>query len=135
LALSQLDRIDADSRIRIEHAKHYAERLRGIEQIICPPLREDMSHIYTYYPIQAENRDELLRWLMYHKRDVGAQHLKNCADLPSFAEFYRDCPNARATANQVVLLPTYPRYGLRQIEKTANCVCAFFEQSSTKAKN
>jgi dTDP-4-amino-4,6-dideoxygalactose transaminase len=45
-----------------------------------------------------------------HGCDIGPQHLKNCADLPAFKDFYRDCPGARQTAEAVVLLPTYPSY-------------------------
>jgi dTDP-4-amino-4,6-dideoxygalactose transaminase len=130
LVLAQLDKVDADTRIRIESARIYHEALSGCDDLILPPFRDDLSHIYTYYPIQHEEQDELLKWLMYRNRDVGAQHLKNCADLGSFAEFQRDCPNARATARSVVLLPTYPRYGINEVEKTAEAVIEFLDRQS-----
>jgi dTDP-4-amino-4,6-dideoxygalactose transaminase len=130
LVLAQLEKVDADSRTRIESARIYHEAFSGRDDLILPPFRDDMSHIYTYYPIQHEEQDELLKWLMYRNRDVGAQHLKNCADLDSFAEFQRYCPNARATARSVVLLPTYPRYGINEVEKTAEAVIEFLDRQA-----
>jgi dTDP-4-amino-4,6-dideoxygalactose transaminase len=131
LVLSQLDSVDADSRIRVEAARIYHEALSGREDLILPPFRDDLSHIYTYYAIQYDEPDELLKWLMYRNRDVGAQHLKNCAELESFAEFERDCPNARATARSVVLLPTYPRYGIKEVAKTADAVIEFLDRQAS----
>ncbi|MCZ6736268.1 MAG: hypothetical protein O7C65_10825, partial [Planctomycetota bacterium] len=79
-----------------------------------------------YFPIQCSNRQRLLAWLMHQKRDVAAQHLRNCADLPGFSPFYRDCPQARKTADQVVLLPTYPRYPMSEVEKNIDAIRSYF---------
>ena len=65
---------------------------------------------------------------MFHKRDIAAQHLKNCADLTAFSAFYRDCPVARKTANEVILLPTYPRYPDTEIQKNINVIQAYFKR-------
>jgi dTDP-4-amino-4,6-dideoxygalactose transaminase len=66
---------------------------------------------------------------MTERRDVAAQHLKNCADLPCFSEFHRDCPNARATAQSVVLLPAYPRYAPSEIETNIRLIRLYFGKS------
>lgn len=117
LALGQLDGVDAGSRQRIAAARLYHDGLRDIPAIRLPPLRSDFSHTYTYFPIQVEKRAQVLHDLVRLGRDIGAQHLRNCADLPCFAEFAGDCPVARRVAERVVLLPTYPRYGLREVER------------------
>src|SRR5262249_61904620 len=90
-----------------------------------PPFREDGSHTYTYYPIQFEDRHALVRHLMRRGCDVAPQHLKNCADLSSFKEFARDCPNARATASQTILLPTYPRYQREDVMRNVQAIRIF----------
>jgi dTDP-4-amino-4,6-dideoxygalactose transaminase len=90
------------------------------------PLRTDFSHLYTYFPVQADDRNALLRHMMRRGRDVAGQHIKNCADFPAFAEWHRDCPNARKTANAVVLLPTYPRYSLREVEANVRVIREYF---------
>jgi dTDP-4-amino-4,6-dideoxygalactose transaminase len=117
LILPQLARVDETSRARIAAAKRYHEGLRDVPEVGLPPLRGDLSHIYTYFPIQVKDRAALLTHMMRERRDVGAQHLKNCADLPCFQEFHRDCPVARQTADAVVLLPTYPRYPVQEIDR------------------
>jgi dTDP-4-amino-4,6-dideoxygalactose transaminase len=82
--------------------------------------------MYTYFPVQAEDRQDLLRHMMRERRDLAAQHLHNCADLPCFTEFHRDCPNARKTAKSVVLLPTYPRYSRRDVDLNVASIRRYF---------
>lgn len=126
LALSQLEKVDLHFQARIRAAETYHEGLRDVPEVLLPPLRTDASHTYTYFPIQVDDRHALLRHLMRHHRDVAAQHLKNCADLPCFEEFQRDCPNACVTANATVLLPTYPRYPLREVERNIKVIRDYF---------
>jgi dTDP-4-amino-4,6-dideoxygalactose transaminase len=59
----------------------------------------------------------VLKKMMQEFCDVAAQHLKNCADMECFAEFYQDCPEAARVAERVILLPTYPRYGRRDVQR------------------
>ena len=63
---------------------------------------------------------------MRERRDVAAQHLHNCADLPCFGEFHGECPNARAAARSVVLLPTYPRYADADIDRNLEAARRYF---------
>lgn len=130
-ALRRLSRVDEDSRRRIELARLYHEGLGDLDGLICPPFREDGSHLYTYYPIQHADRHALIRHMMKEGCDVGAQHLKNCADLACFEEFQRECPNTRATANETILLPTYPRYSRKDVERNIRVIREFFGRKET----
>jgi dTDP-4-amino-4,6-dideoxygalactose transaminase len=130
LLLRRIDRVDGDSRARVQTAEVYHAGLSDIAEIALPPLRSDLSHTYTYFPIQVQNRGELLRHLMRERRDVAAQHLKNCADLPCFQVHHRDCPNARETARSLVLLPTYPRYGIAEVERNVAELRRYFGASA-----
>jgi dTDP-4-amino-4,6-dideoxygalactose transaminase len=126
LVLRQLARVDEHTRERIERARICHEGLRDVPEVMCAPLRTDFSHMYTYFPIQVDDRNALLRHLMRRGRDVAGQHIKNCADFPAFAPWHRDCPNARKTANAVVLLPTYPRYALSEVEANVRVIREYF---------
>jgi|GEM_PF-582874 len=126
IVMRQLDSIDANSATRIRYSKLYHEGLRDIPGLIIPPFRDDGSYIYNYFPIQYENRAELVRWAMQHRRDMAVQHLKNCAALPSFAPEFRECPNADLTANQVILLPNYPSYGEESVKQNIAVIRDFF---------
>ena len=126
LILRSLERVDRDTQVRIEYARLYHAGLADIKELRLPPMRDDGSHIYLVYPIQAPDRERLLRYLIEHGRDAAVQHIGNCADYDVFAEYRRDCPNARATAAQVLLLPTYPGYGRREVERTIAVVRRYF---------
>lgn len=127
IALAQLDRIDEDSRARIRKAAIYHEGLGDVPGLVLPPAIDGMSHIYTYFPVQVPDRVAALKWMMRHGRDCAAQHLKNCADLPGFAEFHRDLPIARRTAESVILLPTYPRYPDSEVRRNVETLRAYME--------
>ena len=128
LALSQLDEIDSDTNDRVKKAALYHEGLKDLPDLILPTLKTDSSYTYLVFPIQCKDRKKLLKWLMLHKRDVAAQHLKNCADLPSFSNFYRDCPVARKTANEVIILPVYPRYPISEVKKNIRVIREYFKK-------
>ncbi len=133
LALSQLNKIDKDSRVRIENGLLYYEGLKDIKELILPPARTDFSHTYTYFPIQYARRDKLLKFMMRHCRDLAAQHYKNNADLPDFREFYRDCPNSRKVARELIFLPTYPRYSRGEVEKNISVIRKYFGLNEMKS--
>jgi dTDP-4-amino-4,6-dideoxygalactose transaminase len=126
LILRQLARVDEHTRERIERARVYHQGLRDVLEVMVAPLRTDLSHMYTYFPIQVDDRNALLRHLMRSGRDVAGQHIKNCADFPAFGEWQRDCPNARKTANALVLLPTYPRYSMRDVDANVRAIREYF---------
>jgi dTDP-4-amino-4,6-dideoxygalactose transaminase len=123
---AQLDRVNEQTAERIARARRYDEGLADLQQIMRPPLRQDRSHIYLSYPIQVLDRWDLVKFLMRHGRDVSVQHITNTADLPCFSEFSRDCHNARMNAGQVVLLPTYPRYSMAEVDKTISLLRSYF---------
>ena len=124
--LRQLEAVDAHSQKRIAAARLYHQGLEGLEDVGRPPLPGDLSHTYSYYPVQVEDRAAMLKEMMRGFCDVAAQHLKNCADLECFAEFQRDCPRARRVADRVILLPTYPRYQRRDIERNITVLRRIF---------
>jgi dTDP-4-amino-4,6-dideoxygalactose transaminase len=128
LVSKQLPLVDHLSEERVSRARIYHEGLSDLPELIIPPLRSDKSHIYTYFPIQYRERERLIKWMMKHYRDVAAQHYKNCADLPGFSRFYRDCPNARAVSKELIFLPTYPRYPVTQVERNVEVIRNFFKQ-------
>jgi perosamine synthetase len=128
LALPQLARIDADTRLRIAAAKLYHEGLRDLPELVLPPLRTDGSHLYTYYPVRYRDRDRLVRYLSRHLRDIQVSHHKNCAALPCFSTWHRDCPNAEATSRTLIYLPTYPSYGLDEVRRTVAAMRRFFDE-------
>jgi perosamine synthetase len=134
LILRAIDGVDGDTAVRIEQAARYHEGLRDLPGVQLPPLRTDGSHIYLTFPIQVADRQDLLTYMVRHGRDLSVQHIGNCADYPAFAAYHRDCPNARLTAQQVLLLPTYPGYGRREIERNVGVIRRYVERRTPLAR-
>ena len=128
IILDQLDDVDSQTEMRQATAEVYDRELAGVEGVGQPPRRRDRAHIYLAYPIQVADRWALIKYLMSRGVDPAAQHYHNTADLACFAEFARDCPNARGVSKSIVLLPTYPGYGIEEARRTARAVRAFFEE-------
>lgn len=135
LLAQQLPDVDRLSAIRIDYARIYDRGLANIPELIAPPLREDGSHIYLNYAIQVPDRHKLLRYLMRNGRDLTVQHMGNNADYACYAKYHRDCPNARATATQVLLLPSYPAYGADEVAKNIDLIRRFYQSDRSAASS
>jgi hypothetical protein len=68
---------------------------------------------------------------MTHGRDLTVQHMGNNADYACYAAWKRECANARATANQVLLLPTYPGYGESEVGRNVALIRQYFRQQAS----
>ncbi len=126
LVQRQLGKVDADTASRTAAARQYHDGLSDIPELQLAPLCEDQSHIYWYFPVQYENRADLVAHVLRQGRDITPSYHRNCASLPCFSEFARPCPNAQETADSVIYLPTYPAYGPRQIDKTIKAIRSYF---------
>lgn len=113
---------------RVDYARVYDQAIPESAGVRKAPAPDGRRHVYTYYPLLARDRVNLLKWLMYFRRDIAAQHLKNCAHLESFRHFHHECPNADEIARSVVLLPTYAGYGMEEARKNASIVRWYVEQ-------
>jgi len=125
IALAQMESVDAASHARISNAALYEKGLHETDRLVKPQWSSDGSNTYTYYPVRCRERNALLDYAIRHGRDFAAQHLRNCADLPEFKGLYRDCPNARAAARELVLLPTYARYPRAEIQQNIEVIQRF----------
>ena len=53
MTINQLDQLKSNHLKRIK-CQRILQNTEGHDRIGLPPWREDMSHIYTYYPIQVD---------------------------------------------------------------------------------
>jgi perosamine synthetase len=130
IIVPQLKHHKAHTAERIAKAKIYHKGLSDVPGLVLPPLREDGSHIYMYYPIQCEDRDRLGRFVTQRLRDVQISHHRNCASLPCFSAFSRNCPNAERAAQRLIYLPTYPGYREDQVSANVEAIRAYFRESN-----
>ena len=134
IGMSQLKEVDANIDKRIEYGRMYHEGLKDIDQLILPPLRDDKSITYLWYPFQCPDREALRLFMFEQGRDIALGHFINNAELPSFEQYYRDCPNVSAVANGLIYLPTYPSYSRRDVEKNIEVIRAYFSSQTKTLK-
>lgn len=113
--------------IRIEHAKLYHHMLKNIKGIQVPKVFNDRSHVYWYFPIIVDDRNELVKYSLKNGRDITKSYHRNCASMECFSNWYAECQQAEKVANSVIYLPTYPRYGSVEVRKTAEVIKKYFE--------
>ena len=123
---AQLDNVDHHARERMNLVRIYHQGLSDVPGVRLPPYQEDGTAAYLVYPIQVEDRPRMLQHLMTVGRDTASYYYRNTADLDCFEKWRRDCPNARAANEQIILLPTYPGYGEDEAHKNVEAVRAFF---------
>lgn len=131
LVLSQLNNLPAHNAERLAKAKIYHAGLKNIKGLILPPLKTDGSHLYMYFPIQTKNRMDLVKHLVRNNCDIMPSYHRNCADMECFTEFHRKCPQATATEQGLIYLPTYPGYSIEQVQKNIQTIQKFFSKKNT----
>ena len=128
LVLSQIDEVDAHTKRRIGLAHRYHDALKGLNQLYLPPVVTEGEHMYWYYPVQFDDREDLVKYAMAHGRDITMSYHRNCADLECFKDNARDCPNARKTANSLIYLPSYPSYPESEVDENVAVLCRYFQR-------
>ena len=127
LAYKNLSMVKNDEDKRIEYAKIYQNRLNQYSELKFQDNTNSSDNIYTYFPVYLERMEELRSYLIKNNIDVGPQHYKNTASILSFEDFYKNCVVAERVSKNLLLLPTYPRYGEKNITKLCDLISLFFK--------
>jgi dTDP-4-amino-4,6-dideoxygalactose transaminase len=124
--LPQLKSVQAATEERVRKAALYFEGLDDVKEVKVPPAHWDGRHIYMCFPVKAPDRRRLVRFMLQRRADIAEGHHRNCADLPCFEEFARECPVAREVANSTIFLPTYPQYADKEIARNISLIREFY---------
>ncbi len=129
VGLAGLAGVDVENEIRRSKAQMYREGLDGLEdELVLLVERPGAWSVFPYFPVQCAERTALLRWAFKFGRDIGTHTLRNCADLPAFRPYHRECPNAQEASRSLILLPTYPRYPVSEVKQNIEVIRSFFGQ-------
>ena len=127
----KLPYINQWNEMRIENAKYYNLRLQGIDEIVTPPERKNVKHIYHVYSIRTPKRDELQKYLSANKI-MTAIHYP--VALPLMEAYKRlgysksDIPVAAKLQDEILSLPMYPELKKEMIEYIAETIKKFFKK-------
>lgn len=126
--LRKLAELDDNNLDRIANAKLYNQLLEGAP-VQTPPLREDMSHIYSTYVIQAPERNALLEHLKEKGIETAspipsALHLEPCFRYLEYKE--GAFPVAEDLALRSLALPCGPGMKKNQIKEICSAIQAYY---------
>lgn len=127
----KLKSLDKLNQRRITIAKKYFKSLKNEKQIILPPLKSNLSHVYHQFVIQTPKRDALRDFLLKN----GVETLPHYP-LPihlvkafQFLDYKKgDFPKAEKAAGEIISLPCYPELSLKEVEKICSLVKKFFKR-------
>ena len=118
------------TKTRIKHAALYDRGLRGLRpQITLPPRRRSVRYVYHLYIIQAQRRDELLKYLK--SKGVEAKvhyptplHLQECSNKLGYKK--GQFPVSEAQAKSILTLPAHQYLSERQIRYVIKTIHNFY---------
>lgn len=127
--LKQIPNYIVDFNIRIENAKIYYFHLNKIDQIVVPKFEDNFCNGWINFPIMYKDRDKLLNYLFKNNRDLAIYFYRNCNDLKIFNKYRNSKLKViREVVNEIIVLPTYPKYGKEQIMENVRLIIKFFEE-------
>jgi len=124
----KLKRLDEWIKARRRSAHLYNELLAEVEKVVTPIELSGNKHIYNYYTIRAEGRDELRDYLKSKEIATAIYyplplHLQEVYKSLGYKE--GDFPVAERAAKEVLSLPMYPELTEEQIKFVADSIKEF----------
>ena len=127
--LNQLPYYLEDFVVRIKNAKLYYDNLKDINEIQIPRFEETKRNGWINFPILYKKRNELLKYLFLNNRDIAIYFYRDCNQLEIFREYKNmDLTNIAEVVNEIIILPTYPKYDEKQILTNIELIRKYFNK-------
>lgn len=84
------------------------------------------THSYYVYVIQTPMRDGLKSFLETKGISTNIHYATATHQQPAYQQWYRPCPIAEKTVNEILSLPCWPSMTPEQVDYVADCVKEFF---------
>ena len=124
LKLKYLDQLNQK---RNKNANLYRELLKNLKEIKLPKIREGADHVYHLFVIEAERRDELMKFLEKNKISTLIHypisiHMQNC-----FPEFHNiKIPILDSKVDNLLSLPIHPFLSNKDIIYISEKIIKFY---------
>jgi dTDP-4-amino-4,6-dideoxygalactose transaminase len=111
---------------RQEIANRYNKALSKI--VICPNFIQGDTHALYTYAIQAERRDELMKYLNENGIETKIYHKPLVSDALIFKQYVKeDTPNARRVLSRFLSIPGHEKLSNNQINYVIEKITAFYQ--------
>lgn len=108
-----------------EIAKYYDQELQGLVKII--QQQPGVNHGYYVYVIQTPVRDALQQHLERQGIGTNVHYATTTHNQPAFDRWYRSCPVAEQTVQEILSLPSWYSLTSIQLEYVVNTIKKFFQ--------
>ena len=115
-----------DQKVRLENYQFYQNNLSSVSQIIIHKLKIDNMNGAVSFPIFCSERDKLYKFLIVSGCDVTKYFYRDCSSLEIFKKFHALCKNSKRACDEVILLPVYPDYSRKSMERNIEVIKKFF---------
>lgn len=124
-----LDKIENITELRISHANYLDEKLKDVPQITIPKRDPESKQVYHIYVLRAENREELVQFLIANGVDAKVHYPIPMHLQPAAKEYgYKkgDFPQAELICDTVFSLPVHEFITQGDLDKMADLVRSFY---------
>lgn len=133
VGLKLLPKVPAISDARIQVAKKYDTMLSKISQITVPPRNPKVRQVYHTYILQAEDRDNLVKYLIDHGVEAKVHypvplHLQPAAKSLGYKK--GDFPVTEKQAEHIFSLPNHQYLTDKEIDYVTGLIKKFYSKKS-----
>ena len=128
--------INNDYLRRYKNTELYLKNLKNTlsrKEIFVPGYNPEDSIInYKYIssfpqlPLVCNKLRDLLNLLISNNIDIAPQHIRNLAEFKIYNNENFKCPKAESYSRKILLLPTYPEYPKKNIDKISYLINKFY---------
>ncbi len=130
-ARNQLKKLERFNKHRKKIASYYFDHLPS--EMILPPQAD--NSVWLRFPVRHERADDLYRFAKQKGALLGNWYkdiIMPAKDLVGAGYRKGDCPMAERLAQEVVNLPTYPTFSLKQAQKVVGIIKEWLGTQSKK---
>ena len=126
MLLVMMNHLPERMRRRQEIANRYNKALSNI--VICPNFIKGDTHALYTYVIQAERRDELMKYLNENGIETKIYHKPLVSDAPIYKQYFReDTPNARRVLGRFLSIPGHEKLTDKEIDYVIEKITHFYK--------
>lgn len=115
---------------RLNNAKLYNLKLKGVGDLILPNIDNDFKHVFHLYVIRTKNRGRLLEYLKNNDIYCGIHYPVPIYSLEAFRYLgykSKDFPVTEKYSKEILSLPMYPELNEKQIDLITEKIKDFFK--------
>lgn len=116
---AKLKRLDEWNKKRNKIAAIYSDLLKDIDNVVCPIIKEDRTHVFQTFAVRVKNRDKVLEAMK--KKGIGVLvhypipvHLQGAYSEMGYKK--GDIPVSEKIADEILSLPMFPHMKIEQVE-------------------